>query len=269
MIGYNKISLREALLCAHGRFIEALGGRYIAGEDVGTSPSDMEIMLQHTRHVAGTPKGSGDPSPVTAYGVFRAMQASLRYLSGSDTLSGVTVAVQGCGHVGYYLAKVLRASGAKLIVTDVDDQKLSRVVNEFEAEAVSPEEIFNVHADIFAPCALGGVINNQTIPLLRVAIVAGAANNQLLEEGHADMLSERSILYAPDYAANAGGVIQGCTEILGWESERASRKVAEIFDTILTILERAKAERISTHKAADQLAEFRLKDKERFRLLTL
>lgn len=261
IIGDNKSARREELLRAHGRFIGTLSGSYTAGEDVGTTPSDMEIMRQETSYVAGTPSGAGDPSPVTAHGVLRAIQASTKYRNGNDSLSGVTVAVQGCGHVGYYLAKDLSAAGAKLIATDVEDEKLSRVVKEFDAIAVSPDEIFGVQADIFAPCAMGGVINDMTIPQLRVGIVAGAANNQLLEERHAQMLQERGILYAPDYAANAGGVIHGCTEILGWESERTSRRVEEIYNTILSILETAKAERISTQKAADQLAEMRLKDR--------
>lgn len=258
IIGDSKSPLRQALLSTHGRFIATLGGSYITGEDVGTTPSDMEIIRQQTRYVAGTPGGAGDPSPVTACGVFRAMQASINYLSGSDSLSGVTVAIQGCGHVGYSLSKTLNTAGAKLIVTDVNAENLSRVVDEFKAIAVSPDEIFAVQADIFAPCALGGVINDMTIPQLRVRIVAGAANNQLLEDRHAELLMKKEILYAPDYAANAGGVIHGCTEILGWGQERTSKKVYEIYETILTILERAKEERISTHKAASLLAESRL-----------
>lgn len=260
IIGNNKSARREELLRAHGRFVATLTGRYTAGEDVGTSPSDMEIMRQETKYVAGTPGGAGDPSPVTAHGVLRSIQASSKYRFGSDSLSGATVAIQGCGHVGYYLAKGLSAAGAKLIATDVEEEKLLRVVAEFNAVAVSPTEIFSVQADVLAPCALGGVINDITIPQLRVGIVAGAANNQLLEERHADMLSERGILYAPDYAANAGGVIHGCTEILGWDKERTAMRVEQIYDTILTIMEKAAAMGISTHKAADQLAEMRLND---------
>jgi leucine dehydrogenase len=261
IIGDNKSRRRAELLKAHGRFIASLGGSYTTGEDVGTSPADMEIIRQETRYVAGTPGGAGDPSPVTAYGVLRAIQAARKYLTGSESLTGITVAIQGCGHVGYFLAKALSAAGSKLIATDVEEERLSRVVKEFDAVPVLPDKIFGVRSDVFAPCALGGVINDTTSPQFRVDIVAGAANNQLSEERHAELLSERGILYVPDYAANAGGVIHGCTEILGWSAERTSRKVEEIYDTILTVLEKATAEGISTQKAADQLAEKRLRDR--------
>lgn len=259
IIGDNKTTNREGILRAHGRFVETLGGRYVTAEDVGTSPADMEIVRLETRHVAGLLGRSGDPSPYTARGVFRAMQASAKYLWNSDNLAGVAVAVQGCGHVGYHLIKMLHAAGAKLIVTDVNPDSLSRVVNELAVETVQPSEISSVRADIFAPCALGGIINDQTIPQLKARIVAGAANNQLLEERHGEMLKERNILYVPDYVANAGGVFNGCTELLGWEPARAEQKIDEIYDTILTIFENAKALGITTNKAADQLAEDRLR----------
>jgi leucine dehydrogenase len=259
IIGDNKTSDREALFRAHGRFVETLQGRYITAEDVGTSPADMEIVRLETRHVAGLNGLSGDPSPYTARGVFRAMQAAAKFLWGTDELSGVKVALQGCGHVGYNLAKMLHEAGAKLVITDVDDSSLSRVSEEFDAETVHPTKIFSVHADIFAPCALGGVINDETIPQLKAQIIAGAANNQLLAERHGEMLRERNILYAPDYVANAGGVLNGCVELLGWNAELASRKVDEIYDTILTIFEAAKAQGIAPNQAADRLVEERLR----------
>lgn len=259
IIRNNATSNREALLRAHGRFVETLKGRYITAEDVGTSPADMEIVRLETQYVAGLLGGSGDPSPYTARGVFRAIQASMRFRWNSSELSGVTVAIQGCGNVGYHLAKLLHESGAKLIVTDVNDNNLSRVVDELAAEPVQPNEIFSVRADVFAPCALGGVINDETIPELKVQIVAGSANNQLLEERHGTMLQDRNILYAPDYVANAGGILNGCTELLGWEAEYAVKKVDEIYDTILRIFESAQAEGITTNKAADRLAEERLR----------
>jgi leucine dehydrogenase len=156
---------------------------------------------------------------------------------------------------------MLHAAGAKLLVTDVDDRSLSRVVDEFDVESVQPKEIFSVHADIFAPCALGGVINDQTIPELKAQIIAGAANNQLLDERHGEMLRERNILYAPDYVANAGGVLNGCVELLGWNSHLASRKVDEIYDTMLTIFEAAKARGIAPNQAADRLVKERLAQK--------
>jgi len=260
IIGNNKTSNREALLRVHGRFVDTLKGRYITAEDVGTSPADMEIVRLETRYVGGLLGGSGDPSPHTARGVFRAIQASAKFRWDADELEGVTIAIQGCGHVGYNLAKLLHQAGAKLIVTDVNDDNVARVVDEFAGERVQPSEIFSVRADIFAPCALGGVINDQTIPELKVEIVAGAANNQLLEERHGAMLRERNILYAPDYVANAGGILNGCTELLGWEAEYASRKVEEIYDTVLSIFESAQAQGITTNKAADQLAEDRLRN---------
>ena len=250
---------REDLLRAHGRFVDTLKGRYITAEDVGTSPEDMEIVRQETRYVAGLLGRSGDPSPFTARGVFRAIQASSKFLWDTDNLSGVTVAIQGCGHVGYNLAKLLHEAGAKLIVTDVNENNAARVVDEFGAAMVQPEEIFRVQAQVFAPCALGGIINDQTIPELKVQIVAGAANNQLLEERHGEMLRERNILYAPDYVANAGGVLNGAIELLGWKPAAAARKINEIYDTILRIYESAKARGLTTNKAADQLAEERLR----------
>lgn len=249
---------REAIFRAHGRFVDTFGGRYITAEDVGTSPADMEYVRQETQHVAGLMSGSGDPSPVTARGVFRALQAAAKYRWGSDTLAGRTVALQGCGNVGYHLASYLQEAGARLIVSDIDAQKVERVVAEFSASAVAPEEIYDVKADVFAPCGLGGVINDETIGRLQVEIVAGAANNQLLEARHGDALAAREILYAPDYAANAGGVINGCRDLLGWESAQALTKVDHIFETLLNIFQLAHREGISTDKAADRLAEQRL-----------
>jgi leucine dehydrogenase len=255
IIGDNKTLDREAIFSAHGRFVEALGGDFITAEDVGTSPSDMEIVRRETRHVAGLLSGTGDPSPYTARGVFRAIQAAAKHVWKSEDLSGVTVALQGCGNVGYNLAKNLRAAGARLIVSDVDAQKTRRLVDEFGASVIESERILDVPADIFAPCALGGVINDRSIPQLRSQIVAGAANNQLLEDRHGEMLKERGILYVPDYAANSGGVFSGCVDLLAWKPEHVSRKVDEIYNTVLSILELAAAENISTNKAADRIAE--------------
>jgi leucine dehydrogenase len=259
IIGDNKTRDRETIFRAHGRFIDTLAGRYIAGEDVGTSPSDIAIARTETKYVAGLPGGSGDPSPATAFGVFRAMQAASKYLSGSEDLSGMTVALQGCGHVGYHLAKCLHDAGVKLIVTDVEEEKLARVVDEFGASAVSVDEIFGVRADIFAPCALGGIINDETIPQFRVRMICGATNNQLLEARHAQLLAGRDILYVPDYAANAGGIINGCIDLLSWDAEQTARAVEGIYDTILMILENAEAAGITTSEAADRLAEARLR----------
>lgn len=259
IIGDNKTSNREALLRAHGRFVDTLQGRYITAEDVGTSPADMEIVRAETQYVAGLLGRSGDPSPFTARGVFRAIEASAKFRWNRDELAGVTVALQGCGHVGYNLAKLLHEAGAKLVASDVDEQNLSRVVEEFGAEMVRPEAIYSVRADVFAPCALGGIINDRTIPELKVQIVAGAANNQLLEEPHGALLREKDILYAPDYVANAGGILNGTIELLAWKPEDALRKIDEIYDTTLRIFESARAQGITTNKAADRLAEDRLR----------
>jgi leucine dehydrogenase len=259
IIGNNKTTDREMIFRAHGRFVESLGGRYITAEDVGTSTADMDFVHMETKNVSGLAGRSGDPSPVTAHGVFRAIQASAKERWGSDDLSTKTVSVQGCGHVGYYLAKELHEAGAKLIVTDIDAERVKQVVSEFGARAVAPEEIYGVQADIFAPCALGGIINDKTIPQLKVQIVCGAANNVLLEEKHGDVLEKKQILYTPDYVANAGGVINVYSELAGWSSARAFRKADEIYDTVLKVFQIAKSDKVPTYVAADRLAEQRIR----------
>jgi leucine dehydrogenase len=253
------IADRAKLFRAHGRLIETFGGTYITAEDVGTSPADMDFILEETLHVAGLQGRSGDPSPNTARGVFRAIQAAARFRWDSDALSGRTVAIQGCGHVGYYLGRELAQAGARLIVADVDQSKMQRMVQEYGAAAVPAERIMALKADIFAPCALGGVLNDRSIPELQSEIVAGGANNQLLEPRHGDLIEQRGILYAPDYAANAGGVINGCCrELMGWDEARARARVDAIYDTLLNIFRVASREQIPTYQAADRLAEQRL-----------
>jgi len=258
IIGDNKTKDRERIFRAHGRFVESLGGRYITAEDVGTSTQDMAFVHMETGHVAGLAGKSGDPSPVTAHGVFRAVQASTCQKWGSDSLAGKTVAIQGCGSVGSYLAKELHEAGAKLIVSDIDSAKAAKVSKLTGAEIVEGDAIFTADADIFSPCALGGIINDTTIPKLKVQIVAGGANNQLLEERHGDELGRRGILYAPDYVANAGGVINVYGEIEGWDAQRALDKADDIYDTILKVFDIAEAQTIPTYVAADRLAEQRL-----------
>ena len=249
---------REKLFRAHGRFVETFGGSYMTAEDVGTSPADMEIVARETRHVAGLSDRSGDPSPHTAHGVFRAMQAAARFRWGADSLAGRAVAVQGCGNVGRNLARELRAAGARLLVSDVDAARAERAAQELDAQLVASDEIYDAEADVFAPCALGGVVNDETIGRLRAEIVCGAANNQLLEARHGDALHARGVLYAPDYAANAGGVINGCRELLGWTAEQSSAKVHALYDTLLDIFRLARGENTTPHAAADRLAEARL-----------
>jgi leucine dehydrogenase len=259
LVANGGVADRDALFRAHGRVVESLGGKYFTAEDVGTSPTDMAIMQQTTRYVAGLADRSGDPSPVTAHGVFRAIQASAHWKWGSDDLTGKTVAVQGAGHVGYYLCRELQEAGAELVITDIDTERVRRVVTELGARAVEPGEIYGVRADIFAPCALGAVLNDATIPQLEVEIVAGAANNQLLEERHGDMLEERGILYAPDYVANAGGVINGSRELLGMPEDEVRERVERIYDSVTEVFERARAWKVSPAVAADRVAENRLR----------
>jgi leucine dehydrogenase len=258
MVGDNRTPRREALFRAHGRHIHRLGGRYITAEDVGTAPADMAYVRAETPHVTGLPGKSGDPSPLTAYGVYRGMQACARRRWGADSLAGRRVAIQGVGNVGYHLARLLQRGGAKLVVTDVDAARVKRVVDEFQAEAVRPEEIYGVRAEIFAPCALGGVIDDDTVGRLAVEIVAGGANNPLAEPWHGDALEARGVTYAPDFVVNSGGVINLDAERNGWPAERAREKADQIYDTVLRVLDLARAEGIPSYRAAERLAEQRI-----------
>ena len=250
---------RESLFRAHGRFVETLGGRYITAEDVGTSPIDMEFVRRETKHVAGLLNLSGDPSPVTGYGVYVGMKACAKQRWGKDSLAGKTIAVQGAGKVAYYLMKHLNDEGAKLITTDIDQDKVKRVVEELGAQAVAPDAIYDAKADIFAPCALGAIINDDTIRRLRVEIVAGGANNQLAETRHGVELEKKGILYAPDYVINGGGVVNVFGELQGWTMERAKRKAQEIYDTILRVFAIASRDKVPSFEAADRLAEERIR----------
>lgn len=258
IVGDNRRQDREALFRAHGRFVETLGGRYITAEDIGTSPADMEHIKLETDHVAGLLGLSGDPSPVTAYGVYVGMKAAAEVCWGNDDLGGKTIAIQGCGKVATYLARHLHEEGAKLIVTDIDREKVDYVVRETGARAVAPEAIYDQEADVYAPCALGATVNDETLPRLKVQIIAGGANNQLAENRHGDQLEERGILYAPDYVINGGGVINVYGELHRWPTARAQEKAGEIYDTLLRIFEIAREEKIPTYRAADRLAEQRI-----------
>ena len=250
---------REMLMRAHGRAIDRLGGRYITAEDVGVSVEDMDFVHMETEHVVGIQGRSGDPSPVTAYGVFRGIQACALKRYGADDLAGRTVVVQGAGHVGYHLCRYLVEDGAKVFVSDIDEAKAARAAEELGVEVVPPNEVFGVDADIFAPCALGAVINDETLPLLKVDIVAGAANNQLATSEHDNRLEARGILYAPDYVINAGGLINVYSELAGWSLERAKRKAGEIHSVLLNIFEVAEKDGITSGEAADRVAEQRLR----------
>ncbi len=258
---------REALFRAFGRFVDGLGGRYITAEDSGTGVPDMETIRSVTPHVTGVKSengGSGDPSPFTAFGVRRGLEAAVQISTGRRSLDGVHVAVQGVGHVGYYLCKELHALGARLTVTDVDKTRMERVRTEFGATLVGNEEIFAVEADVFAPCALGAILDDATIPQLRVRAIAGAANNQLAEARHGEALLAKGIFYAPDYAINAGGLYNVAAEHelartrTPYEPEKVRERVARIYETILEIGERAKKSGETTARVADRICEERL-----------
>lgn len=258
IIGDNKRTDREALFRAHGRFIETLGGRYITAEDIGTSPNDMEYIKLETNHVAGLVGLSGDPSPVTGYGVYVGMKATAKVRWGKDSLAGKTVAIQGAGKVASYLARHLHQEGAKLIITDIDADKTKQLAKETGATVVAPDAIYDQAADVYAPCALGATVNDSTLGRLKVEIIAGGANNQLAENRHGEMLEEKGILYAPDYVINGGGVINVYGELKRWPAERSLEKAGEIYGTLLQIFDIAARERIPTFRAADRLAEQRI-----------
>jgi leucine dehydrogenase len=259
IIGDPRTDKSEELFRAFGRFVHSLGGRYITAEDVGTTTEDMAIIRAETPHVKGLSDTSGDPSPVTAYGVFKAMQAAVYKLFGSDDLSGKKVAVQGIGAVGISLVEQLLDAGAKVLAADIFPEKVEKAVK-LGAVAVPSDRIFDEECDIFAPCALGAVLNDDTIPRLKARIVCGSANNQLLEPRHGKALQDRGILYVPDYIANGGGVINVADEVNigGYNRERALKKVEGIYDTTLKVLKTAEEKGISTHEAADMVAEERI-----------
>jgi leucine dehydrogenase len=261
IIGDPKTDKTEALFRAMGRFVESLGGRYIIAEDVGIGVPDIDIMAQETAHVSGASAGGvGDPSPGTAYGVYVGIRAAVTYKLRRDDLKGITVAVQGLGHVGRHLCRRLAGAGASLIVTDIDRAAVDAVAQELGAKAVAPEEIYGVDADIYAPCALGATINDDTLKVLRAPIVAGAANNQLAEPRHGAELQRRGVLYAPDYVVNAGGVTVISHEGPRYDKAEAFAHIAGIYDTLLEIFRRADASEVPTSEAADRLAEERFKD---------
>ncbi|RMF08069.1 MAG: Glu/Leu/Phe/Val dehydrogenase [Candidatus Neomarinimicrobiota bacterium] len=262
IIGNSKTDKSELLFRSFGRFVEGLSGRYITAEDVGTSVKDMEWVRMETRYVTGISRalgGSGDPSPVTAYGVYVGMKAAVKKALGRESLAGLTVAVQGLGHVGYNLCKNLAKEGARLIVTDVDREALKKVAEEFKAEVVEPDAIYDVDMDIYAPCALGATINDDTLNRLKCSIIAGAANNQLETESvHGPRLAEKGILYAPDYAINGGGLINVANEIEGYNRERAFKQTEGIYDTLMSIFNLAEDENVATYIAANRVAEQRM-----------
>lgn len=260
IIGDPKKDKSEALFRAFGRFVESLNGRYITAEDVGTNVVDMDYIHTETDYVTGTSSGgAGNPSPITALGIYKGMKAAAKEAFGTDSLNGKTIAVQGVGQVAYNLCKYLHEENAKLVVTDINEEAVNRAVNDFNAEAVQPDEIYDVDCDIFSPCALGGTINDDTIPRIKAKVIAGSANNQLLENRHGDMLFEKGIVYAPDYVINSGGVINVSEELRGYDQNRVLQKIESIYTILETVFKISKEENIPTYLAADRMAEERIK----------
>jgi len=273
IIGDPSVIKSEELFRAFGRHIESLRGRYITAEDMNTTVEDMNHIGRETRWVTGGATyqgGSGDPSPVTAWGVFHGVRACLEVAFGSPDVSGRTVAIQGVGSVGYHLARFLHEGGAKLLVTDISKRNLSRAVEEFGATVIDGDDFYSAACDVLAPCAIGGVINKATIPLIQAPIIAGAANNQLDdEEVDGRALEDRGIIYAPDYVINAGGLINVYAELKSLPAEKAMADAASIFDTTKRIINLARAEGITTTAASNRVAEARIDAVARIRRLHL
>jgi leucine dehydrogenase len=248
------------LFRAFGQCVEKINGRYITCEDVQTSIQDMVYVRETTFHVVGLPGGSGDPSPFTAVGVADCIREAVEYRLKKSSLEGVRVAIQGLGHVGYQLCRLLSEEGAHLIVTDIDPRLVDRVKEEFKAEAVLPNDIYSVDADVFAPCALGAVLNDHTIPQLKCSLIVGSANNQLATDEHGEILMRMNILYAPDYVVNGGGLIDVYYDGPNYNEETVKAHVAKIRHTLREIFKKAEEHQVSTSHAADMIAENRFKN---------
>ncbi|GIO21853.1 Glu/Leu/Phe/Val dehydrogenase [Oceanobacillus sp. J11TS1] len=268
IIGDPKKDKNPEMFRAFGRFIQGLNGRYITAEDVGTSEFDMDQIALETDYVTGVSSysgTSGNPSPVTALGIYQGMKATAKEAFGSESLEGKVIAVQGVGNVAYHLCKLLHDEGAELVVTDINKDAVKRAQVDFNAKAVDPDDIYDVDCDIYAPCALGATINDQTIPRLKAKVVAGSANNQLKNAEHGDILHEKGILYAPDYVINAGGVINVADELIGYNRERAIQNVQRIYKNLEQVFEISNRDQIPTYIAADRLAEERIQAKKNSR----
>ncbi len=264
IIGDSKTDKSEALFRKFGRFVNKLGGKYITAEDVGTTTKDMEYVAMETKHVTGLPEsmgGGGDPSPVTAYGVYMGMKASASFAWGNDSLNGKKVLVQGVGHVGENLVKNLKKEGAVIYISDINEEQLKKVSQEYGAQVIAPDKIFDLDLDIYAPCALGATLNTENINKLKCTVIAGAANNQLADEKvHGPMLVDKGIIYAPDFLINAGGLINVYSELSGYNRQRALTQTEHIYQVTLEIHRKASVEKIPTQQAATQIAEKRISD---------
>ena len=256
IIGDSKTMKSEVLFRRFGRFVDSLAGNYITAEDVGISPSDMVWVSKETKHVVGLPGKSGDPSPVTAFGTYMGIKACAKIRYGSDALEGKKILVQGVGHVGEYLVAHLRKEGAQVFISDINTETVNRIVNTYGAVGVDLDGVYDLDMDIYAPCALGGTINDETLSKLKCGIVAGAANNQLgIEDVHGLSLLNKGILYAPDFAINAGGVMNCFSEVEGLSNEWAMAKSEKIYNTIFDIVSRSEKERTPSHIIAMKMAE--------------
>jgi leucine dehydrogenase len=262
IIGDSKTQKSEALFRRFGQFVNGLAGKYITAEDVGISPSDMQWVSEETNYVVGLPGKSGDPSPVTAFGVYMGMKAAAKIQYGTDDLSGKTIAVQGVGHVGEYLVSHLAKENANVFITDINQEALKRVSEKYGATIVEPDAIYDVKMDIYAPCALGATVNDETLARLSCSVIAGAANNQLKDEKiHGLEVMKRGIVYAPDFAINAGGVINCFSEVEGLTLDWAHQKAEEIYGTIYNIVKRSQDEGVPTYQIANKMAEERVQSK--------
>ncbi|WP_447078277.1 Glu/Leu/Phe/Val dehydrogenase dimerization domain-containing protein [Shewanella algae] len=253
IIADPKTENREQLFRAFGRFVHSLGGRYYSAEDVGTTPADIMIAHDETPYVLGLEGMSGDPSPFTAMGTYLGIKAAVKHKLDKDSLKGLKIAVQGVGHVGYYLCKHLHEEGAELFVTDIHQASLDKVATDFGAEVVAPQDIYALDVDVYAPCALGATLNDTTLPQLKASIVAGCANNQLAEPRHGEQLKQMGILYAPDYVINAGGIINVSFE-KDYDATKSTAKVEEIYNTLLSIFKQADEQNRTTAEVADEMA---------------
>jgi leucine dehydrogenase len=264
IIGDSKTQKNEALMRRFGKFINSLSGKYITAEDVGVNTKDMEYIKMETDFVTGLPVnmgGSGDPSPVTAYGVYLSMKASVKELSGNDSIAGKKIVIQGIGNVGEALVEYCVKDGAKVYINDINEERLKAVAKHTGAEIIAADKVYDMDMDIYAPCALGATVNTDTLNRLKCSIICGSANNQLADETlHGKMVMEKGILYAPDFVVNAGGIINVYYELEGYNRERALSHAEKIYQTTLNIFKVSKEQNIPTYMAANRLAEKRIAD---------
>jgi len=267
IIGDAKIQKHDELMRRFGQFVDSLSGKYITAEDMGMETRDMDVIREVTPHVTGISEangGSGNPSPVTAYGVYMGMKASAKYVFGTDNLEGKKVLVQGIGHVGETLVKHITDEGAQVVINDINEARLEELSKKYNANVVLGNDIYGLDIDIYAPCAMGATLNDTTIPQLQAKIIAGAANNQLANEvKHGRLLQEKGIIYAPDFLINAGGIINVYAEIEGYDKAESIRKTENIYNTTLEIFDFADKNEVTTHRAAFDIAQQRINTRKK------